>query len=207
MKLTAVFEHWHLGDGNYPAFSVGDEGRLSFELGIASVDLVPADASPAFEHVRDAEYAVTARVIRLYSFGGGSPFPVFEASDGMRFFSPASPTSDFILDSVVRLRGTLMLDHYQWVEFLGRYNDPPGLFYSVRVARIRRIVIPKRFVKRDDRSVGHPTSLSPDDYAANAYDDVQTIEESPEGPSFSLIDFEMLPDRSDESPLAKFFVA
>src|SRR5438128_12297366 len=29
MKLTAVFEHWHLGDGNYPALAVGDEVRLS----------------------------------------------------------------------------------------------------------------------------------------------------------------------------------
>jgi hypothetical protein len=31
MKLTVVSELWHLGDGNYPAFAVGHEARLSFE--------------------------------------------------------------------------------------------------------------------------------------------------------------------------------
>ena len=41
MKLTAVFEHWHLGDGNHPAFAVGDEVRLSFELTIHSLDPLP----------------------------------------------------------------------------------------------------------------------------------------------------------------------
>jgi hypothetical protein len=32
MHFTVLFEHWHLGDGNYPAFSRGDTARLPFEL-------------------------------------------------------------------------------------------------------------------------------------------------------------------------------
>lgn len=54
MDVTAIFEHWHLGDGNYPAFSVGDEVRLSFELDRAVVEPAPVDARPGVEHEGDA---------------------------------------------------------------------------------------------------------------------------------------------------------
>lgn len=192
MQLTAVFEHWHLGDGNYPALAVGDEARLSFELDAAAVEPAPPDAPAAVAHLRDAEYAVTARVIRRYDDGAGSTFPVLEAG-WFRFYSPTSAAAALPVGSVVHLRGRVALDHYLWVEFRTRYPDPPDLFYGVRVVRVRQVAIPERFVRRDARSVSHPTALAPGEYDLATVRDVSQVAELEDGPAFSLVDLDILP--------------
>ncbi len=192
MNLTAVFEHWHLGDGNYPALAVGDEARLSFELDIQSIELVPPETPDAVAQVRDAEYRITGRVIRRYDDGVGTTFAVLEAG-WLRFYCPSARAATLPVGSCVRLLGTLALDHYLWVEFLDRYPDPPNLFYNLRVARIRRVVIPERFVRRGPKSVSYPTCLPPERYGPDGYENVPVVEESEHGPAFSLIDFELLP--------------
>jgi len=58
MQLTTVFEHWHLGDGNYPAFAVGQEARLSFELDVTSAELADEATHDELRQLRDAEYEV-----------------------------------------------------------------------------------------------------------------------------------------------------
>jgi hypothetical protein len=206
MKLTAVFEHWHLGDGNYYAFAVGDNVRLSFELDIDQLELASPDAPVSVEQIRDAEYAVTARVIRRYADGIDSAFPVLDAGT-LRFYVPSELASELLPNSTVRVRGALSLDHYLWVEFLDRYADAPDLFYDLRVARIRRIAIPESFVRKTKRSISFPTSLRPDDYTSDSYEDVARVDERSDGPSFSLIDFEMLPAGSVDLARPTFYGA
>ena len=50
--------------------------------------------------------------------------------------------------SAPALAGTLLLDHYidhyLQVEYLDTYPDPPDLFYSLRVTRIRKVAVPER---------------------------------------------------------------
>ena len=196
MKLTAVFEHWHLGDGNYPPLSIGDEVCLSFEVNTHAIEPAPPDAPEAVEQLRDAEYEITARVIRSYGDGIGSRFAVFEAA-WFRFYCPCQAAAALVAGDRVRLRGNVALDHYLWVEFLERYPDPPDLFYNLRVTRVRRIIIPDRFIRRGEKSLSYPVSLAPKHYEPAAHEDVQTVEESVEGPAFSLIDFELLPAGSD----------
>jgi len=142
--------------------------------------------------LRDAEYDITARVIRRYDDGVSSPFPVFEAG-WFRFYSPSAAVAGLAEGNSVRLRGTLALDHYMWVEFLGRYRDPPDLFYNVRVRRVRRVAIPTGFVQRGERSISHPAALAPGDYDADAVEEVQAVEQTEAGPAFSLLDLELLP--------------
>jgi hypothetical protein len=192
MKITAIFEHWHLGDGNYPAFAVGDEARLSFELDVLASEPAAPDAPESILQLRDAEYEVTARVLRLYDDGLNSPFPVFEAA-WLRFYSPSQSVSGLAPGSRVRLRGTFALDHYLWVEFLDRYPDPPDLFYNVRVARVRRVAIPARFVRRGGRFMSHPASIAPGRYDAGDLEETRAVEETGVGPAFSLLDLELLP--------------
>ena len=206
MKLTAVFEHWHLGDGNYYAFAVGDAVRLSFEFDIDHMELALPDAPVSVEQIRDAEYAVTARVIRRYADGIDSPFPVLDAGT-LRFYVPSRLASELLPNSVVHLRGTFALDHYLWVEFLDRYADAPNLFYDVRVVRIRRVAIPESFIHKTERSMSFPTSLRPEDYSSDGYEDVAKVEKRSDGPSFSLIDFETLPAGSVGSTRPTFFGA
>jgi len=191
MKLAVVFEHWHLGDGNYPAFAVGDAARLSFELDVLASEPAAPDAPESVRQLRDAEYEVTASVLRLYDDGLNSQFPVFEAA-WLRFYSPSQSVAGLAQGSRVRLRGTLALDHYLWVEFLDRYPDPPDLFYNVRVASVRRVAIPAQFVHRDGRSMSHPASIAPGSYEASDLEEVRAVEETGAGPAFSLLDLELL---------------
>jgi hypothetical protein len=192
MNLTVVFEHWHLGDGNYPAFAIGDEARLSFELDVTTAETVEAELAERVDQVRDAEYEIVGRVIRHYPDGVSSTFPVLEA-DWLRFYCPASSIAGLAVGTKVRMRGRLALDHYQWVEFLERYPDAPDLFYGVRVSRVRQVEIPERFVHRSARSVSHPTAAGPDEYEAAAVRDVPAVSEDSVGPAFSLLDLTILP--------------
>src|SRR5207247_10715093 len=185
MKLTAVFEHWHLGDGNYPALAVGDEVRLSFELTIHSLAPLPPDAAEEIVQIQDAEYAIAGRVIRRYTESAGREFPVFEA-DWFRFYCPIAPPDDLPIGARVRLRGALALDHYLWVEFLPRYPDPPDLFYNLRVARVRQVRIPTRFVTRTQKSLSHPTSVAPAIYDGTDVVDVSRVAEPDDGAACPL---------------------
>jgi hypothetical protein len=72
MQITVVFEHWHLGDGNYPACSVGDEARLSFELSAASVEPVSEAVAESVRQVHDADYEIaeaSSATIRMEMWG------------------------------------------------------------------------------------------------------------------------------------------
>jgi hypothetical protein len=192
MQLTVVFEHWHLGDGNYPAFALGDLARLSFELDSVTIAPAASDSLPSLTHIRDAEYECVARVLRTYPDGIDSHFAVFEA-DWLRFYSSSMGVAALKDGDTVALRGTFALDHYMWVEFLDRYPDPPDLFYGVRVMRIRRVRIPESFIHRGEKVVSHPTSLGPPQYDANTLVDVEEVEEPDDGPAFSILNLELLP--------------
>jgi hypothetical protein len=191
MQLTAVFEHWHLGDGNYPAFRVGDEVRLSFEMA-ADEMAHAAGRMTGLVPLRDAEYEVVADVIKHYAKSDGSSFPVFQA-DWFRFYIPPGEPNDFAVGVRVRLRGTVALDHFFWVEFLERWTDPPDLFYGCRITRIRQVRIPPHLVNRSEWSMSHPASVGPADYAPDDVVDVAAVVEESANPAFSLLDLEILP--------------
>ncbi|HEX6049452.1 MAG TPA: hypothetical protein VFZ21_09290 [Gemmatimonadaceae bacterium] len=199
MRLTAVFEPWHLGDGNYPAFRVGDSARLSFEIGLDEIEPAPPGTMPSVDQRQDAEYEFVADVIRLYAESDGSRFPVLEAG-WFRFYIPFGAPPDLEVGDRVRIRGRLALDHYLWVEFLHQWADPPDLFYGCRVARIRRVPIPERFVSRTERSLVHPTTVAASEYASEAPMELRAVTEELPGPAFFLLDLDLLlpgtgPDR------------
>ncbi len=192
MQITVVFEHWHLGDGNYPAFAVGDEARLSFELDASAVECVGDGAGDIVDQVKDAEYVIVGRVIRQYPDGASSSFPVVEAG-WLRFYCPTSCAAGLPVGTTVRFQGRLALDHYQWVECLDRYPEPPDLFYAVRVARVREVRIPTRFVQRRGKSLTYPTTVAPGEYAPEDVRDVALVSAETDGPTFSLLDLTVLP--------------
>ena len=199
MRLTTVFEHWHLGDGNYPAFQVGDEVRLSFEMTVDAVASA-AHAEPGLVQLRDAEYAVVADVIRRYAEGDAPSFPVLQA-DWFRFYIAPGDANAFAVGDRVRLRGTLALDHFFWVEFLDQWTDPPDLFYGCRVARIRQVRVPAHLVNRDEWGLSYPASVGPSEYAQEHVVDVARVVEDRANPSFSLLDLEVLPAPHTPLPL------
>src|SRR5690242_6818889 len=162
MPLTVLFEHWHLGDGNYPAFSRGDSARLAFELYASRCETPRRTESPSLDQIRDCDYRATARIIRTYD-RGNSQFAVLEA-DWLRFYCTDGAVAEHAVGELVAVEGQLALDHYMWVEFLDRYPNTPDLFYNVIVERIRRVRIAERFVSRSDEALAYPTSLDSSNY-------------------------------------------
>jgi hypothetical protein len=160
MDLFAVFETWHLGDGNYPAFKKGELVNLSFELEPDELANANASSSERFHHCGQAEYEFAGTVLRTYGCDTDSDRVVVVKADQFRFYITSPLTAGLLVGNKVSGRGTLALDHYLWVEFLSRYPDPPDLFYNLRVMEITRARIPERFVARSGLNVSYPTRVS-----------------------------------------------
>ena len=186
MELTAIFESWHIGDGNYPPLEHEQLVRLSFELTATRLEAVSESEESRLVSGGNAEYAGVGRVLRRYETEGYS-LAVIEAGR-FRFYVHGSRAAALKPAMWVHFEGTLLFDHYLWVEFLGRYKDPPDLFYTLRVTRIRRVSIPERFVQRGSRRVSYPTTVSPEDFGA--VEELTTMEGQEFMQEFYIIDFD-----------------
>ena len=186
MKVTAVFESWHIGDGNYPPLARGDAVRLSFELEPTSLAQSTVPAEGWIEHLGDAEYRGAGRVLRRYGDENGA-LVVLEAG-GFRFYVNSPEAAPLTPGAWVEFAGTLLLDHYIWVEYLHTYPDPPDLFYSLRVAGIRRVRVPERFVSRHERGKAFPTRVGPADFAE--VEELATMEGCAFDEEFFIVDFD-----------------
>jgi hypothetical protein len=130
-RRSAVFETWHLGDGNYLPLHKGMFVNLSL-----------------FRHLGEANYQFTGSVLREYKDQDDPEWLIVVECSGFRFYITGSSSQRCRAGQVVHGRGTLLLDHYLWVEFLHQYPDPPDLFYKLRVERIWMNQIPDRYISQ-----------------------------------------------------------
>jgi hypothetical protein len=178
MDIVAVFETWHLGDGNYPPLRVRDAVNLSFE--IEPDELASAKhAGGHFEHLGQAEYKFDGVVLRVYGQDEESDRVVVIEASGFRFYICSPLTAGLKAGDTVSGKGTLALDHYLWVEFLAQYPDPPDLFYKLRVTDVVRAHIPERFVERSGLNTSYPTRVPPDQYGPNDLMHVDMVADDP----------------------------
>jgi hypothetical protein len=175
MELHAIFETWHLGDGNYPPLSVGELANLSFELSPDEVESADAEAQCFFHHRGHAIYEFTGNVIRVYGGEGSNTRLVVIESDGFRFYINSMKAARFKLGNLIRGRGALLFDHYLWVEYLSDYLDPPDLFYTLRVIDIVRYKLPDRFISRSGASSSYPTYVAAEEYSPNDIEGVGAV--------------------------------
>jgi hypothetical protein len=177
MELFAVFETWHIGDGNYPPLSKGQLVNLSFEVEPDEIQLVENTSEIEFLHLGHAVYQFTGKVLRVYNEQRAESRIIVVETGSFRFYlhsyKALLKASTFRPGNVINGRGVLLLDHYLWVEFLSSYADPPDLFYTLRVDDIWRYRIPERFIKRSDRGIAYPTRVRPEDYGP---DDVTKVD-------------------------------
>ncbi len=140
MDIVAVFQTWHIGDGNYPPLEKERLVNLSFELEEIGIAASEGKRAEEFAHTGGGFHRFRARVLRLYTGAvehSDTSLFVLE-SRGFRFYislNGAVP-DDLRGSSVVEGTGYLVLDSYDWVQFLEWYDDPPDLFYQLRVRRI-----------------------------------------------------------------------
>ena len=185
MDLTAVFESWHVGDGTYPPLRRDQLVRLSFELQLGHPFIPMTETTGELEHCGDAVYRGHGLVLRRYS--ESSPAIAVIEANNFRFYVHGTAAERAIPGTWVGFEGTLLLDHYAWVEFLGRYADPPDLFYNLRVTRIRRVTIPERFVSRGGGGKSYPTHVGPTEFGKS--EDLETMEGQDFEEEFYVLDF------------------
>lgn len=196
MRFTALFEAWHIGDGNYPPLSRGQLVNLSFELGPhAPPEIAHSDLVPQFQHIRDAEYDFVAKVIRNYTRVGGDSLAVLD-SGALSFYIASPMAAGFESGMTLRGSGTLLLDHYAWVENVDAYLDPPDLFYTLRVTRVRKVRIPDRFVMRGAKGKSFPTRVLPSELDVADYEELETMLGQTFDEEFYLIGFETVEGES-----------
>lgn len=189
MKLTAVFENWHIGDGNYPPLHRGQLVSLSFELEPRSLEETSEDKPEEFSDRGDAEYRFCGRVLKVYENEGDGVITIVESA-GFRFYVLLHDSTRYAPATRVAGRGTLLLDHYIWVEFLDEYADPPNLFYNLRVSRIRKVQTPEQFITRHDKGNAMPTRLAPNDYSEADVEELETMDGQSFSEEFYIIDFD-----------------
>lgn len=185
MRLVAIFESWHVGDGNYAPFDQYQTSRLAFEVDNARLRLTSASASAlSFKSNDDATCEFCAEVLGrhngLTAFGSGE----------FRFYIHDGTADQFERGSVVRGEGTLALDHYAWFENVGSFINPPDLYFDVSVVRIRKVRIPERFVDRYAGGKYLPTTVEPGDYTDDDVEELTTMRGQAFDEEFYLVDFE-----------------
>lgn len=204
MKLTAVFETWHIGDGNYPPLYTGQLVNLSFELEPDSLSNLSSPKPSRLERVKDAEYRFAGSVLKVYSDPPSDSIVIVQAGD-FRFYMNSIPKgiASPKENDYVEGQGRLLLDHYIWVEFLPEYRDPPDLFFTLRVVRIRSVTIPESFISRGDKAVSGPASLKHEDYSGAEIEEVERMTESNSDRNwrFYLVDFDSADVGTDSVPL------
>lgn len=189
MQFSAIFESWHVGDENYPPLSKGRLVNLSFECETHILEHASAGSSPRIEHLGLAECAFSARVLRVYTQSRSVPIAVLDAGD-FRFYVYGATVTTFSPGDLLQGEGTILLDHYIWVEFLDSYPDPPDIFFNLRVSRIRKVQIPARFISRHEQGKAHPSRLGPSDFAPEDVEELETMNGQPFDEEFYIIDFD-----------------
>ena len=183
MDLTAIFESWHIGDGNYPPLRKGEVVNLSFELEPRKIEEATLDAPERFESLECAEYRFCGTVVRVYE-----QLVILEACN-FRFYVASSDKDQYREGGRYFGVGTLLLDHYSWVENLKHYDNAPNLFYKLAVKRILRVSVPEKFISRHEKGKSLPTRLFPGDYSISDVAELETMEGQPFDEEFYIIEF------------------
>ena len=189
MNPTAIFESWHISDGNYPPFTKGQLVNLSFELEPRKMEEVSLSIPESFEHLGNGEYRCCCTVQKVYLGEDRDTVVIFQADD-FRFYAMSEQPDTYKQGLRYCGEGTLLLDHYYWVEFLERYQDPPNLFFNLKVSRILKVKIPEWFVARNEKGKSLPTRLVPKDYSASDVEEIDTMDLQSLDEDFYVIEFD-----------------
>lgn len=190
MQLTAVFETWHIGDGNYPPLAKQQLVSLSFEIEAEVLSKSTSTGEGWFEQIKDAEYRFEGRVLRVYCESSSDLIIVIQAGQ-FRFYVNSFPKEIPALKEGDGCRGSgrLLLDHYPWVEFLSTYPNPPNLFYPLRVDKIRSVKTPEKFISRHEKGAAGPASLPSENYLDADIREIEAMESHEGDWRFYLVDF------------------
>lgn len=191
LALTAVFESWLIGDGDYPPLEQGMLVKLSFTVSPVTIAAADESADLFFENHGNAEYAFCAEILRIYAPSKSESRVIVLSAREFRFYVEAREPDEYQVGGRLRGEGTLMLDYYRWVEGLLRrpkqFPDPPDLFYTLKVTRILEVGLPEKFISRSERGTASPTSVPPADFGEVR--EVQSMRDPGHDFQFYLVDF------------------
>ncbi|MDH3974549.1 MAG: hypothetical protein OEV42_09765 [Deltaproteobacteria bacterium] len=189
MILEAIFESWHIGDGNYPPLKTGDKVNLSFELEERGIKTITETNEYFMRSQGNADYEFSGIVLRNYGQENNEYILVVDTG-GFKFYICSNKVSEFKAGDQVAGEGTLLLDHYIWVEFLNDYKNPPDLFYNLTVDQIRKVKIPEKFIYRHKNGKSMPTRVDMNEANDIEIEELKTMEGQPFDEEFYIVKFD-----------------
>jgi hypothetical protein len=189
MNLTAIFESWHIGDGNYPPFDEGQLVNLSFELEPRTTAEISLGVPENFEHLGKGEYRFCGTALKVYENADDPTIAILKTGE-FRFYIMSDESDRYVQGRRYCGEGTLLLDHYSWVEYLSERENPPDLFYKLKVKRILKVNIPEKFIARHETGKSLPTRLIPEDYSVSDVEEINTMQGQPFDEEFYIIDLD-----------------
>jgi hypothetical protein len=190
VKLTAIFESWHIGDGNYPPLRRGQQVNLSFEVDPSASAPATAGEADSFIHLGGGEYEFTGMISRVYADDSDTPVTVVRCGKFRFYINRHLPVNE---EERLRGKGTLLLDHYLWVEFLDPLLKPARFVLPVDRGTDTQVQIPPSLIARHRQSKSFPTSLPSAQYDPAHAQEIETLE----GQAFDEEFY--LPDLIDEN--------
>ena len=187
MKLTVIFETWHIPDGNYDPFYLGMRVKLAFQLEPIHVEIVNKERPESFRNAEDALYTFCGTILKLYEEDETIAVVQF---NNFKAYVESSPKGIPKFTEGDRIEGEaeLLLDYYIWTESFSSREGVPNLYYDFTVKRIRAVRIPETFITSHEKGMSHPCSLRPGQYGQSDLTDVENMEET--GVKFYLVDLD-----------------
>ena len=95
MNLTAIFESWHIDDGNYPPLTEGQLVNLTFELEPRKVEEVSSSIPESFEHLGKGEYCFCGTALNVYENGDDPAIAIIKTGD-FRFYIMSDESNRYV---------------------------------------------------------------------------------------------------------------
>jgi hypothetical protein len=189
-NLCVTFEEWYLGDGTYPPLHRGEKVNLSFYISATDLNLTDNNSS-YLKQIRDSDYSFSAQIIRNYE-NGDRQLVILDTGELKFYIEVPKRNLPLTVGQFVCGTGQILIDYYAWVENLDSYDNPPDLFYSFSVEKIRKVKIPEKFINRNDKAMSYPSSLAISEYSIDDTIEIEDMRNDTENTCFYLLDLKAI---------------
>jgi len=188
MEFAAIFESWHIGDGNYPPLHRGQRGKLSFELIPQRIETSHPTVPDTFRRLSAADHRFCGTVLGVYETGSTRVMAV--EAQGARFHLLGTPQPQFAAGARIAGEGTLLLDYGLWISRISARGGVPDLFHNLTVKRITKVAIPAAHISQNGRSKAFPPYLAPGQYTAADTSEIETMAGQAFYTEFYILEFD-----------------
>lgn len=196
-NICATFEEWYICDGTYPPLKKGQKVNLAFYIQ-PNEKTITTEAEYYIRQVKNSDYEFCGKVIRDYQDTNNHLIVV--DTKQVIFYIELEDNNEKALEGLsIKGQGRLLIDYYIWAEYFCNYQNAPDLFYNFKIAKIRKVKIPDKFIYRNEKAFLIPTSLSTNDYDDDDTEEIEDMNINLSDTSFFLLDLTSINEKIEKT--------